>query len=344
MRLLSRLLGLLLLAASLPALAAPPPLLDAGAVPSLDLSGRAGYERFLRQNHPRAFAIDDKGHWGSAWGQASLDDAAAAALANCRRSGTAECQLYARNNEIVWPGRAWAPPPPPGRFSGSIAYEVVPDERFLWWGVREAAGAYVWGHGRTGGQDSRGRQPQSHARWFNNAGWDVFRFDRHPDSDDPDRAAGWLREGILALRAAGYRQIVVGGQSRGAWNALMMLAVPGLADAVVAIAPARHGDVAINNPNYPRATDDFRALLTQAADRRARVVIASFQGDNFVPDADARARLVLSLLPERSARVLWLDRPQGFQGHGAGTGWRFGDAFGGCIFRFVTQPDPPASC
>ncbi|MCC7284375.1 MAG: hypothetical protein IT556_18480 [Acetobacteraceae bacterium] len=339
-RLLLLLLGLI---AAIPASAAPP-LLDAGAVPGLDAVGKAGYERFLRQNHPRAFAIDGKGRWGSAWGQAGPDEAAAAAVANCHRSGAASCRLYARNNEIVWQGQAWAAPSPPGRIAGGIAFEIVPDQRFLWWGVRDAAGAYVWGHGRSAGRDSRGQQPPPSLRWFNNAGWDVFRFDRHPASDDADRAAGWLREGILALRAAGYARVVVGGQSRGGWNALMMLAMPGLADAVVAIAPARHGDGAIGNPNYPRATDDFRAVLSEAADRRARVVIASFQGDLFVPDPDARSALVQTLLEPRIARLLWLDRPAGFDGHGAGGGWRFSDAFGRCIYRFVTLADPPASC
>jgi hypothetical protein len=343
MRLLRRLLILLALAVPAAALGAPP-LLDAASVPGLGAAGRVAYERFLRQNHPRVFALDDQGGWGSAWGQASLEAAEAAALANCQRTGSSTCRAYARNNEIVWPGRGWAPPSPPGRIAGGMAYEIVPDQRFLWRGMREAAGAYVWGHGRSAGQDSRGQQPQPHVRWFNNAGWDVFRFDRHPNSDDPDRAAGWLREGILALRAAGYRQVVVGGQSRGAWNALMMLAVPGLADAVVAISPARHGDVAIGNPNYPRATEDFRELLTQAADRRARVAIATFQGDNFVPDPDARSALVRELLPSRAAHMLWIDRPPGLQGHGAGASWRFGDAFGGCIFRFVTQPNPPSAC
>lgn len=340
-RLALAVLLLLVVASSVPA---APPLLDAAVVPGLDATGQAGYLRFLRQNHPRVFALAGDGRWGSAWGQADADAAEAAAIANCRRAGGADCRAYARDNALVWPGKAWAPAPPPGRLAGGIAYEIVPDARFLWWGVREAAGVYVWGHGRSGGQDSRGQQPQSHVRWFNNAGFDVMRFDRHPNSDDPDRAAGWLREGLLALRDAGYRKVIVGGQSRGGWNAMMMLALPGLADAVIAIAPARHGDVAIGNPNYPRATEDFRALLTQAADRNARVVVASFRDDSFVPDPEARSRLVLDLLRSRVGALLWLDRPAGFQGHGAGASWRFNDAFGGCIFRFVTAAQPPPEC
>lgn len=331
-------------AAPAPAAAPTPPILDAAAVPGLDARGREGYARFTRQNHPRAFALGADGKWGSAWGQAGLEATEAQALQSCRTGGGADCRIYARNNEIAWPGRAWTAAAPPGRFAGSLAYEVVADARFLFWGPRAAAGVYVWGHGRTAGSDSRGLQPQPHTRWFNNARWDVVRFDRHPNSDDPDRAAGWLRDGIAALRAAGYARVIVGGQSRGGWNALMMLDQPGLVDAVVAISPARHGDGAIGNANYPRATQDFRDVLSAASGRRARVVIAGFQGDNFVPDPDARSAAVNELLPSRVAALLWLDRPEGHQGHGAGGNWRFGDAFGACILRFVTAPNPPPGC
>lgn len=323
---------------------APPPILDAARVPGLDARGREGYLRFTRQNHPRAFALSGEGRWGAAWGQSDRSAAESAALANCAKSGARDCRIYARNNEIAWPGHAWAPSAPPGRFAGGIAFEVLPDARFLFWGAQAASGVYVWGHGRSAGQDSRGQQPPPQLRWFNNAGFDVMRFDRHPNSDDPDRAAGWLREALIALRGAGYRRIVVGGQSRGGWNALMMLAEPGLADAVVAMASARHGDGAISNPNYPRATEDFRDLVEKAADRRARVVIAGFQGDPFVPDPAARDALVREVLAGRVARLLWIDRPEGFQGHGAGSGWRFADAYGSCIFRFVTAADPPSGC
>jgi hypothetical protein len=323
-----------------PALAQAPPILQ--APPGLDARGQAGYQQFVHQNHPRAFAASPEGRWGSAWGDNAQGTAADRALAGCRRNSQA-CVLVVRDNAIVAPGREWTPPAPPARFSGGIAYDIIPDPRFLWWGAARAQGVFVWGHGRGAG-DSRGLQPQPYTRWFNNAGFDVMRFDRHPNSDDPDRAAAWLRESLAALRAAGYRRIIVGGQSRGGWNALMMLAYPGLADGVVAMAPARHGDGAIGNANYPRATADFRELMEKASDRRARVVIAGFTGDNFVPDPDARSALVKELLPSRVGRVLWLDRPEGISGHGAGSSSQFNDRFGACILRFVTTENPPPGC
>jgi hypothetical protein len=40
----------------------------------------------------------------------------------------------------------------------------------------------------------------------------------------------------------GWRRLIVGGQSRGARNVPQMLDTPGLADAVIAISPAAHGE------------------------------------------------------------------------------------------------------
>ncbi len=313
-------------------------------MPDLDPAGRRAYQRFTRQNHPRAFALGSDGRWGAAWGQASPAAAEAAALAHCREGGAQGCTLYALDNALVWTGREWAPPPPPGRLAGGRAFELVPDGRYLWWGAAGAAGAYVWAHDLSAGFDSRGQQPPPQLRWFNNAGFDVMRFDRHPNGDAPDRAAGWLRESLLALRAAGYRLLVVGGQGRGGWNALMMLAEPGLTDAVVAMAPTRHGDGALADPNDPRPAQDFQELLAQVADRRARVVIAAFAGDAALPDPAAQSARVSALLVPRAAAVLSIDRPYGFEGHGVGRTWRFSDAYGGCIFRFVTAAAPPAGC
>ena len=131
------------------------------------------------------------------------------------------------------------PPPPP--FFSTWNSEFAPDNRYLWPGRANRRDFYVWAHG-LGGGDNRGLQPQPHVRPFNNAGFDIIRFDRCPSSDETQRAAGWLRDGLQRLRAMGWRRIIAGGQSRGAWNALQMLDTPGLADAVIAISPAAHGE------------------------------------------------------------------------------------------------------
>jgi hypothetical protein len=313
---------------------ADPALLDAARVPHLAAEGRADYQRFLLQPTPRAFALAPDGAWGWA---AAIGDAAqteARAIENCGRWGGTGCRIYARDLDVVWPGlEAAAPPAPEGPLTAGPGWMLAPDGRFLWRGPGRARGAYLWAHGRSpGGADSRGAQPQPHVRAFNNAGYDVIRFDRDPVTDETEAGAAWLREALRELRARGYERVVVGGQSRGAWNALQALDTPGLMDAVIAIAPAAHGPR--GSPAQAWALDDLRRIVTAARSRGTRVAVANFEGDEFDPDPEQRAA-IFGVLDSRSAGLLLLDRPAGIVGHGGGGDWRFTLRYGPCLLDFV---------
>ncbi|MBV1797477.1 alpha/beta fold hydrolase [Siccirubricoccus sp. G192] len=319
----------------------PPAVLDAAAVPYLPEAGRADYRRFVQQATPRAFAVSPDGSWGWA---ASLESQAATdarAVEICAHWGGQGCRIYARDLEVVWPGReSTAPLAAEVPLRIGIGWTLVPDGRFLWQGPEAARGAYVWAHGRAaGGQDSRGSQPQPHVRVFNNAGYDVLRFDRDPLTDETDDAAAWLQGALKSLRARGYRRVVVGGQSRGAWNALQALAEPGLVDGVVAVAPAAHG--ATGSPAWAWALSDLRQVVEAARSPAARVAIAAFRGDEFDPDPEGRARIFRSLAaPAATPRVgglLFLDRPAEVQGHGGGADARFTLRYGHCLLDFVER-------
>jgi hypothetical protein len=327
----------------LTALAAPatqadtPPILDAGRVPHLSPEGREDYRRFLLQPTPRAFALAPDGAWG--WAAAIEDDAAvteARALENCARWGGQGCRVYVRDLAVVWPGlEASAPTPPARQLAGGPGWSLAPDPRFLWQGAERARGAYVWAHGRSpGGADSRGSQPQPHVRAFNNAGYDVIRFDRDPVTDETEAGAAWMRQALAELRRRGYARVVVGGQSRGAWNALQSLSEPGLADAVIAIAPAAHGPR--GSPAQAWALDDLRRIVASARSTGTRVAVANFAGDEFDPDPEARAS-ILGVLAGRSAGFLMLDRPAGIRGHGGGADWRFTLRYAPCLLDFAER-------
>lgn len=333
-------------AAGAPAQAVPP-ILAPPSLAGLTAQNRATYLRWTAFNLGRAIAFGPNGAEGTAWSNRDVEAAKTAALANCnQRAGGSGCALYAVDLAIVAPGREWSPPDRPPATVGigsTMAWEIVPDARYLWRGPTEARGAIVFGHGRgAADQDNRGGQPQAWVRHFNNAGYDVFRFDRHPNTDDEQRAAAWLREGLTQLRARGYRHIVVGGQSRGGWNALQSLSVPGLADAVIAVAAAAHGMG--GSMNLSGQTDQFRRVAMAAQNPGARVAFVQFALDPYVADNEARARIVRDVLGPRVGAVLVLDRPEGFTGHGAGAQWQFGVRFGPCLLRFATAPSPPTSC
>ncbi|MDO9710431.1 hypothetical protein [Paracraurococcus lichenis] len=324
--------------ALVPARAEPPAhptVLDTAAVPHLGAEGREDYARFLQQATPRAFALSPTGAWG--WASALPDAAAteARALELCASWGGSGCKLYARDLSVVWPGRESAPPAAALKpVRSGPGWSLVPDDRFFWQGPGQARGAYVWAHGRAaGGQDSRGSQPQPHVRVFNNAGYDVLRFDRDPATDETDAAAEWLHSALRTLRAQGYQKVIVGGQSRGGWNALQALDAPGLVDGVVAIAPAAHG--ARGSPAWAWALEDLMRVLTAARSPAARVVVANFAKDEFDPDPDRRAALFRTLNAPRVGGLLFLDRPPEVSGHGGGAESGFTLRYGACLLAFV---------
>ena len=312
-----------------------PALLDASRVPHLSPEGRADYARFLLQPTPRAFTLAPDGAWG--WAAAIDDDAGATerrALENCARWGGQGCRVYARDLDVVWPGlEAHAPVSPALPLLSGPGWALSPDPRFIWHGVAQARGVYLWAHGRSpGGADSRGSQPQPHVRAFNNSGYDVIRLDRDPATDETEAGAAWMREALLELRRRGYARIVAGGQSRGAWNALQALDTPGLMDAVIAIAPAAHGPR--GSPAQAWALDDLRRIVASARSKGTRIAVANFAGDEFDPDPEQRAS-ILGVLAGRSAGFTLLDRPQGITGHGGGGDWRFTLRYAPCLLDFA---------
>ncbi|HEY2618392.1 MAG TPA: hypothetical protein VGI78_13720 [Acetobacteraceae bacterium] len=315
------------------------PILDTGAVPYLKAQGRSSYAGFLLTNLPRAIAVAANGAYGWYGGGGSIEDVRAKALKSCADKGGIGCAIYAEDLQVVWQGRpAVALPPVPGPLIEARDYAFVPDPRYIWHGPQSALGLYVWAHGTGTAHDSRGAQPQPHVRAFNNAGFDIVRFDRAPTMDTADDAAEWLHTGLAALRARGWRTVVAAGQSRGAWNSLQALDTPGLADAVIAISPARFSS------QTTQEADLSRILRRAAASPRARVAVAQFKGDIYVRDMPGRIDMLRDLLPSRVAAALVIDQPEGITGHGGGGSADFARRFGPCLLRFVTDPVPPKEC
>ena len=322
------------------------PILEAPAILDLPEASHASVRRFLNLNTPRALAFGPNGvfNWQAGGGDAAFVEQTA--LTNCeRRAGPGACTIALRDLTIVKPGREWAPiPPPEGMAITSPHHATLPDERFIWWGPAEARGVLVFAHGKEALTDMRGRQPHSWTRHFNNAGFDIWRFDREPNADSARRAATWLRDDLVALRQRGYRQVIVAGQSRGGWNALMVLNRPGLADVAIAIAAAAHGRPSEENNRLHAQIAELDALFAEAVEaRRIRLAMADFRDDPFMAEPERRAA-ALQRQRERFGAFLLIDRPEGVSGHGGGGTTAFNDRYGGCLLRFATAPNPPAAC
>ena len=320
------------------AAAVEPAVLDAAAVPNLSATARASYGNFLLTNLPRAFALTQDGHFGWSGGSGTIDDARAKALKLCADNGGVGCALYAEDLRVVWPGRPSSIlTAAPGPLIQTAGYAFVPDARFIWHGPATATGLFIWGHGKNNLKDSRGQQPQAYVRAFNNAGFDVVRFDREPSHDYADEAADGLRSGLEALRRMGWRKIVAGGQSRGAWASLQVLDTPGLADAVIAISPAYFGDGNDQTARLYALTHDIKSPGT-------RVAIAHFAGDAYVTDMDRRVGSYRETMPSRVGAFLLIDRPAAITGHGGGNTAVFAQGYADCLLHFVMDTVPRTTC
>jgi hypothetical protein len=318
------------------------PILNVNAVPYLKPAGRVQYEKFLQLNTPRAVAIASNGRIGWVAGVATLDQAREKALETCALSGVTDCRIYAENLSVVWGDHPPPPPPaPPGPLLGAMGYSFVPDPRFLWYGPQAARGLYVWAHGRDM-HDDRGAQPPDYIRIFNNAGFDVVRFDRAPENDNTANAAGWLHSGLATLRRMGWRMIIAGGQSRGAWNSLQILDTPGLADVVIAVSPAANGTDP-GRVNFSGQTELW-SIAHAARAPAARVAVVQFAGDPYAGNEDERTATLLSQLRPRVGKFLLIDRPPGLTGHGGGNTSAFALRYAACLYRFATAAAPPDHC
>lgn len=203
-------------------------------------------------------------------------------------------------------------------------------------GPQAAEGVVVWSHGYGGRMaDHRERSAPGVLALLNDAGWDVLRFDRDPAEDDLPVALATMRRGLPLLDQAGYRRVVLAGQSRGGWQSVMLAAEqPEAIHAVLAFAPAAHGESARPN-NLAAALEDFRRLLAGLPEAGPRIAITAFAGDPYDPDPAARAVMVGEAAARRSAPTLAVFPEPPIQGHSAVNDWRFTRAFGGCLLTLV---------
>ncbi|MBN8889697.1 MAG: hypothetical protein J0H91_05330, partial [Rhodospirillales bacterium] len=144
-----------------------------------------------------------------------------------------------------------------------------------------------------------------------------------------------LLRGLAALRADGYRRVVVAGHSRGAFIGLAALARPDLADAVAAISPAAHGTDPARRPAAVAAFAARMAAIPPEPAHPARFAFATLRGDPLEPGADQRLALVRAAAARTGLRLLLIDRPADPVGHMGGYEPAFDARFGACLAAFL---------
>lgn len=202
----------------------------------------------------------------------------------------------------------------------------------------EAAGALVWLHPFA--RDLPAPDAPEIASRFTQAGYDLWRFDRAGGPDPLEGGAARLAEGTAALRARGYRRVLLLGESRGAFVALVALRNPGLADGAILAAPAAHGR---SEARRPQALADFAQALDAAAPGM-RLALFLFRDDPWDPDPELRARLARAAAARLGAPLLLVDRPESPVGHGGLGDPDFTTRYGTCLFGFITAAPNQAPC
>lgn len=318
------------------------------ALPSTGLS--ISFTQHYRGAVPHAaFAFaqgaDGRAAWAMVSGLDSPEEAERTALANCTRqlgrmrgeqvAGT--CQTLAVDGELrgaAGQPQAGAPAIVPQRGGiGPFSHSPFHLHR----GPRVAEGAVIWAHGYGGAEeDHRGHALPGLVSPLNEAGFDVLRFDRHPGDDSLFVTLPRLVRALPALRDAGYRRIILGGQSRGAWQAILAASErPDLVDSVLAAAPAAHGE---RPEQRPLALEDFRRVLSGLDERRSRLLVMLFDRDEFDPGPEERGQIVAAIAQRRTVPTLavWASGPA--RGHSGVSDWRFTRDYAGCVLTLVQAP------
>jgi dienelactone hydrolase len=192
-------------------------------------------------------------------------------------------------------------------------------------GPAASEGAFVWSHGAGGIYltDNSTFGPPIMAYLMRNKGWDVFSFKRTVAAEAPLQEARELVQQVAALKQKGYRRIVLGGQSAGAWISLMAAGNSADIHAVIALSPAHYGT------DRPYVGMNASALYGYLDDiKTARVMIAFFKDDPY--DPGGRGPRAEQILSSHNVPHLVIDQPAGFSGHGSGESGLFYRRFSDC--------------
>jgi pimeloyl-ACP methyl ester carboxylesterase len=183
---------------------------------------------------------------------------------------------------------------------------------------------------------------------LNADGWDVVSARVPASEPDPGpsrgqwmawRAEPFVRERLAALKAEGYRKVVVYGRSWGAWLSLLLGKNSG-ADALIVNAPNAFGTrtsayTGRQNPNFGFSLSQFSPAIDGVSIPTALILPDDSEWD---PDPAVRGAIAEKHFMHAGVAHLLIVRPPGFTGHMAGYLPFFDYAFGRCIEAFLDNP------
>jgi pimeloyl-ACP methyl ester carboxylesterase len=200
-------------------------------------------------------------------------------------------------------------------------------------GPGNAKGVVVWSHGRSiNSEDSQSPTP-AYLQALRDDGWDVMRFDRLSRGDTLTDSTKRLIDYAAALKQKGYKQVMLAGQSFGAFLSLMAADGSPDVDAVLATAPAAYGSFDDFYDSWRLNATKLYPLLEGV--KRARVMMFYFHGDDF--DPGGRGERSREILSKRGLGYAVVDQPSYLTSHWAASTGLFLRRYGSCIRDFANN-------
>jgi pimeloyl-ACP methyl ester carboxylesterase len=198
-------------------------------------------------------------------------------------------------------------------------------------GAAKAKGIVIWSHGRSiNAEDYKSPSP-SYLHALRDDGWEVMRFDRLSRGDTLSDSSKRLAEYAAKLKEEGYRQVILAGQSFGAFLSLMAADASADVDGVIATAPAAYGSFDDFYDSWRLNATKLYPLLEQV--KHARVMVFYFHDDDF--DPGGRGIESRKILASRGLGWAVIDQPANLTTHWAASSGLFQRLFGGCIRNFA---------
>lgn len=318
---------------------------------------------FLGESLNRAFAVSSGGSFGAAWHARNPDSAIDAAMKSCRERGErehlgADCQVYAVNTKIIYPGLEFELPKLDIKFGN-----ITSRNGYVFHGPHSAKGVIVWSQGMGKKcQDSSSGAVWPFVNWFNLAGWDVLELVRGPCYDkDFFYAQHLLTNSIPKLHEMGYPSIVLVGQSGGGYLSVDGLRIDKIRDlitGVISVAGAWDTGVSLvsdkggGDAAVLKVPDDWHQLISGIEPTPARVVLLFFDGDPYDPLSDQVARHARERLTRKQIAnlVIYEDDPEILNqasqrnGHFSAGGRKFTLEYSDCLIHFIEAGEKTGMC
>lgn len=207
-------------------------------------------------------------------------------------------------------------------------------------GPAKARGVVVYSHGRSlVGEDADSPAP-AYLKGMAKAGWDVLRFNRPSAEDTLPASSRDLTQRAVALKAQGYKRVILSGQSFGGFLSIMAAAKTDAVDGVIATSPAAFGSFSDSYDTWKMNASELYRHLAKL--HHTHLLLAFFHGDEY--DPGGRGERSVALLSNSDVFAVVLDQPHDLVGHLAAAGSQFARRFGDCLDRFADGTDLKGAC